>query len=198
MGWPTPAAALKAAEQLGQAPHFEISRGVEQACEHSLERTLQVIAGQTECDQRVIMRPDRAVVVRHWIVARFRVGNGANPPPGKKFWPQQTVGHLDGSVKPGDTGEQNLAGIGAADSAGLLVPVERQRVRAQLRTPEARVESLGELIGFSLEEPRALGPAEPFGAARQNLLGAVHVPLHLRYRDWALSKAPVGMKNRIL
>src|SRR5439155_21317177 len=110
-------------------------------------------------------------------------------------WPQQTVGHLDGSVKPGDTGEQNLAGIGAADSSGLLVPVERQRVRAQLRTPEARVESLGELIGFSLEEPRALGPAEPFGAARQNLLGAVHVPLHLRYRDWALSKAPVGMKK---
>src|SRR5260370_38657128 len=94
--------------------------------------------------------PDRAVVGRQRIVARFRVGNRANPPPGKEFWPQQTVGHLDGSIEPGDAGEQNLAGIGAADSAGLLVAVERQRVRAQLRTPEAPVEPTGEAIGSEL------------------------------------------------
>src|SRR5213594_4393234 len=105
------------------------------------------------------MRPDRAIMVRHWIVPRFRVGDGANAPPGEKLRPQQAVGHLDGSIELGNASEQNLAGIGAPDSARLLVSVERQRVRAQLRTPEARVESLGQLIGFSLEDPRAFGPA---------------------------------------
>src|SRR5260370_19145730 len=109
MGWPPPAAALKPTEQLGQSPHLKIACGVEQAFEHPLERALEVVAGETERDQRVIMRPDRAVVVRHGIVARFRVGNRPNPPPGKEFWPHQTVRYLDASTEPGAAGDQNQA-----------------------------------------------------------------------------------------
>src|SRR5262249_42882268 len=122
----------------------------------------------------------------------------ANAPPGKELRAHQAIGHLDRPIGPGDAGEQDLAGIGAADAAGLLLAVERERVGAKLLAPEACVEALGQLMSFGSEAMRALGPRQTFGAICQHLLGAIDVALHLRKRDRALRQAAVGVENRIL
>ena len=79
-------------------------------------------------------------MIRHGVVARFRVGNGANAPPGKELRAQQPVRHLDRPIKLGDAGEQNLAGIGAAYAAGFFLAVEGES------------EALGDQT-FALPEP---------------------------------------------
>src|SRR5262245_3606567 len=198
VGRSAPAAALKTAEQLGQAPHLHVGRGVEQALEDALDRTPEPVAGQAERNQRIVMRPDRAVVIGHRIVARFGIGDGANAPSGEELRPQQAVGYLDRPIGLGNAGEQDLTGIRAADAAGLLLAVERERVGLELLAPEACVESLRQLMGFSLEATRALVPPQPFGATCQHLLRAIDVALHLRKRDRPLRQAAVGVENRIL
>src|SRR5262245_45972034 len=140
---PAPAAALEAAEQFRQAPHLHVGRRIEQALEHALDRAIEAAAREPERNQRIVVRPDRAVVVGHRVVARFRAGDGANAPAGEELRPQQPESDLDRPVGPGDAGEQDLAGIGAAHAARLLAAVERQRIGAELWAPEGGVEPLG-------------------------------------------------------
>ena len=70
------------------------------------------------------------------------------PQPEKKLRPQQSVADLERPLRPRDAGEQHLPGIGAAHATGLLLAVERERVGAEIRTPERGVESLGQEIGL--------------------------------------------------
>src|SRR6478672_8204071 len=192
------AAALEATEQFRQPAHLHVSGGVEQAFEHPLDRSLEAVAREPERDQRVVVRPDRSVVIRHRIVARFGIGNGADAPAGKEIRPQQSVADLERPLRPGDAGEQHLSGIGAAHATGLLLAVERERVGAEVRTPERGVESLGQEIGLGLEPVRILHAAKPLGTTRRQELGAVDVALHLRQRDRAFRQMSVGVEDRVL
>ncbi len=81
---PAAAAPPEAAEQLRQPLHLHVGRGIEQACEQALDRALQAVAREPERDQRIVVRPDRTVVVGHRIVARFSVRDRADAPAGEE------------------------------------------------------------------------------------------------------------------
>src|SRR5262249_57078804 len=84
-----------------------------------------------------------------------------------------------------------------AHAARLLVAVEGERVGLELRTPEAGVEPLGEILGRGLEPARPLALAEALGAARRQELAAVDIALHLGERDRPLREPAVGMEARV-
>src|SRR5262249_33883534 len=132
------------------------------------------------------------------IVARLGIGDGADAPAGKELRVEKAVADLDRAIGLGDTGEQHLTGIGAAYPARLLLAVERERIGAELLAPERCIETLRELLGLGGEAGGELGPSEPRGAARRQVLGAVDIALHLRQRDRAVGEGAVGVEDRIV
>src|SRR5215468_518967 len=62
----------EAAKQLRQPPQIHIARSLEQPPEDPEDLGLQAITRQTQRNQRIVMRPNRAVMIRHRVVARGR------------------------------------------------------------------------------------------------------------------------------
>ncbi len=81
----------KSAEQLGQALVVEAHRGVEQPG-HDFHRAVGATgSGQAPRRHRVVMRPHRAVVIAHRIVAALGARQRAHPPSGKHILGEQTL-----------------------------------------------------------------------------------------------------------
>ena len=194
---PAMALAAEAAEQFRQPPQVHIGRGVEQALEDVLDRMHQTVARQPERDQRVVVRPDRPVMIGHRIVAGLAERNGANAPTGEEMRPHQIGRDAPRAVVAYHAAEQQMAGIRGAHRAGLLLAVKRQRVGAELLAPECLLETLRQLPGLDLEPMRDLAPAEPLRATRRQPLGGEHIALHLGQRDIAFGQRAVGMEDRV-
>ena len=111
----------------------------------------QPVARQAEGDQSVVMRPDRAVVIGHGIVARLGGGHGADAPAREEVAVHQLVGDAGGAVGSGDAGQQHMPGVRGADTAGLLGAVQGESVGAEIIAPECGLEALAKLVGSLVE-----------------------------------------------
>ena len=96
-----------------------------------LHRDRQAVPGEPGGDQRVVVRPDRAVVIRHRVVAHFAGVDGPDAPAGKHALSQQRLGDLPRAVRLRETREQAMPGVRRADRAGTLLAIQRQRVGAE-------------------------------------------------------------------
>src|SRR5262245_10272426 len=72
-------------------------------------------------DQRVVMRPHRAVMIGHWIVTFLRACNRTNSPARKEPLREKYFHPLQSPFLIGDTGEEAMAGIRACHPALTLV-----------------------------------------------------------------------------
>ena len=171
---------LKPAEQFGQPPQIHIAGGVEQALEHMFDRMLQSVAREAECDQRIIVRPDRSIVIGHRIVTRLAARDGADAPSRKEFMAHEIAGDHARPIRPRNAGEQQLPGIRRSHLARLFGAVERQRVSSEVVAPESLFEALGQplRIGFQLSRPIHQAQAER--AARCQVLARKHICLNFR------------------
>ena len=97
----------------------------------------------------------------------------------------QIGGDLAGAVLTHHAAEQQLPGVGAADLAGLLGPIERERIGAEFLAPECFLKSFGEPFCFSLQLLCQLAFAEPQRATRRQPLAGEHIALHFGKRDIA-------------
>ncbi len=68
-------------------------------------RMLQAVAREAERDQRVVVRPDRTVMVGHRVVARLAFGDRADAPAREKLLAHQVGGDAPGAVLPHDAGK---------------------------------------------------------------------------------------------
>src|SRR5262245_40991616 len=134
------ALAPEAAEQFGQPPQIHIARGIEHAVEQVGHRVLQAVAGEPKRNQRIVVRPDRAVVVGHRIVTGFADRDGADAPARVEALAHQIGGNAARTILAHDPGEEKLSGIGGSHPALRLVAIERERVGAELLAPERRLE----------------------------------------------------------
>ncbi len=169
--------AREAAQQFGQTVQFQVGGGVEHGAEDSDRLVLGVIATEPGSDHRIVVRPDRAVVVGHWIIAGRAARHCPDAPSGKGAWLHQPGDDLAGAIPLGNAAEQNLAGIRRMNAAGLLVTVERQRVGAEVLAPERRLEALGKPTCLLLELAGAFGKAELQRAPSCELLRQIDVTL---------------------
>src|SRR4029077_13979054 len=79
-----PWSSREAAEQFGQPMEIDEGARVEHRLQHLEDFRLESVAREPVSDQGVVVRPDRAVVVGHGIVAYFSVRQRANSPSGKR------------------------------------------------------------------------------------------------------------------
>src|SRR5580704_4552379 len=82
--WTSTTRPMKAAKQFGQAMQVQVGSGIEKTIEEAVDRTLGADLRKAESHQRVVVRPNRAIVIRHWIVADFTTRHRANAPPGEE------------------------------------------------------------------------------------------------------------------
>ena len=78
-------AASEAAKEFREAALIHFQRGIEEAVEYRLNAVAVPISRKASGDHRVVVRPNRAIVVRHRIIARFRRSDGSDAPAGKRI-----------------------------------------------------------------------------------------------------------------
>src|SRR5947199_338654 len=78
----------------------------------------------------VVVRPDRAVVVRHRVVAQLRSGDGTDAPAGEGLLVEQRASRAQGVLGAGDAREERVARVRGAHEARPLQAVQGQDVGA--------------------------------------------------------------------
>ena len=165
-----------------------------------VDRALQPVAREPERDQRVVVRPDRAVVIRHRIVARLAARDGADAPAREELRAEQVVRDLGRALRPRDAGEQHLPGIRGARRGTAAC---RRRARAHRCSisghQNAASKRSRELCGLRV---RACAPARSRPSCRAQraatLLGGIDVALHLGERDRPFGEPAVGVEDRVV
>src|SRR3954469_19556670 len=109
---------------------------VQLAEEDLASKISEAVASHAAGDDRIVVRPDGAIMVGKWIVASFAGGNGADPPSGEEFRTDESLRGLAASRDVRDSGVKAMPGVGRFDAAWLLPAVERQRIGGDLLAPE--------------------------------------------------------------
>src|SRR5262252_10894721 len=130
--------------------------GEAHAClDHTLSNPLRLspvaVAAHTGGDDRVVVGPDRPVVIAHRVEAGG-MGRERTDAPAREHVRRHEPGHdLLSSTRIHDAGPQTVARV-AGDRLDLaLVAVEGLGVKTRLRHPVAVLEPAAQLIGLSLE-----------------------------------------------
>src|SRR5262249_5163785 len=104
-GWASAMPPLKAAEQLGQTAQLHIGRRRDHTLEYGIDGRFMSVSCKAECNERVVVRPNRTVVVGHGIVPSLLVRNRADAPTREQVRIQQPPNDLRGTVRLGDSRE---------------------------------------------------------------------------------------------
>src|SRR5439155_24108991 len=117
--------AREAAEELRQLRVREPPAGLHERA-HDLGRLLaEPVAGEAVRDERVVVRPDRAVVVAHRVVRRIPARERADAPAGVHVRRHEAMHHARGTLPRGDPAPERVSGV-ARDGLHLpLPPLER-------------------------------------------------------------------------
>ena len=152
---------LAAGEELRQ-PVLEERRAVEERAHDELRLRTPTGLRETERDQRVVVRPDGAVVVLERVERALVGGERADPPAGPERSRDELRGNLRDAVGGNDAAPQQMAHVRRERVDRPLVGVEAERVPAALRQPERGVEPLAQRRRFALRD----APPSPRRATR--------------------------------
>ena len=163
----------------------KMRRGQEHALDDPQRLGPAAVAGEPQGDQRVVVRPDRAVVVRERVVAGVVLGHRPHPPPRPERLAHERVHDRVHALVRHDAAPQQMADVRAHRVDRPLVTIQRERVvAAAVLDPERLVEARLQRLRVPLEPGGELGITPHL--ARQlgrPALRVVHVPLHLARRD---------------
>src|ERR1051326_3502735 len=133
---------------------------------------------EAERDECVVMRPDRAIVIRHRVVSLFTRVQGADAPAGKSIAPHQGSGKFAAARSRCYTAEQRVSGVRTADAARFLVTIQRQGIGRDILAPECLFESLAECFWLLIECIRSIQIAECTREFRGESFRCEHISLH--------------------
>src|SRR4030095_9686152 len=119
---------------------------VHHTSEHHGSWSLEVVPGKSRGDQRVIMRPDRTIVIRHRIVARFTTGYCAHSPSRKGVFIGQGRRNAPRVCLRRNTREKTMTSVRRSHPAGPLAAVQSECVCGKLFTPEDFLEPAAEAL----------------------------------------------------
>ena len=85
------------------------------------------------------------------VVARLGRGEGPDAPAAERRTRHERPNHRRGAFRIGDAGQQRLAGIGSADTAGSFIAVKREDIGAERFVEKTLVEPFAQYSAFSLQ-----------------------------------------------
>src|SRR5438874_643395 len=112
---------METAKQLRHAPELEQNARIELRRGNPSDDVGVTVSGAAGRDHRVIVRPDRSVVIRHRVVPRFGCRYRSDAPAGKDVPIAKPFGHTPGALGGGDARKEAVAGIGRPHAAWALV-----------------------------------------------------------------------------
>jgi hypothetical protein len=77
--------ANEAAEQFRQTAQLLMAGRLEDGREDLAGFLDQPVPGKAKRDDRIVMRPDRAIMIGDWIVSRLAAGDGSDPPTAERI-----------------------------------------------------------------------------------------------------------------
>lgn len=102
---------VKTAEQLRKPVQVEEKACVEQSRENLNHFVLKSVSGKPCSDDGIIMRPDRSVVIGHWVVARFASSYSTHSPPGERCFAGECRRHTARPILTDDPREETMTCI---------------------------------------------------------------------------------------
>ena len=93
---------IEAAKQLGQALQIEVNAGFVQAQHHPQRSGAKPVVRKATCHERVVVRPDRTVVIAHGIVARLAARERADAPAREALRLHELLRKARGPLRPHD------------------------------------------------------------------------------------------------
>src|SRR5207247_6833610 len=183
--------ALEAAPEFGEPVVREAPAGLDERSYDLVRLLTQAVAGEALRDQRVVVRPHRAVVVAHRVVGWVLARKGADAPAGVHVRLHQPARDARRATRRRDAAPERMPGV-ARDRGDLpLVPVKRLRVARLRLHPEIALEALVELPGFATKAIGAHDIAVDGVEVGDPGLGGVDVRLHLDERRGQLGPLAV-------
>ena len=167
---------------------------IKQALKNSGCFLRETVTGKSCRDDRIVVWPDRAVVVRHRAITRFAFCHRANSPAGKGCLVQQCCHHASSSIFTGDAGEKAMTGVGGADTTRLFFSIESQGVSRKIFAPECLLKLAPESL--RLDEQLISGGLFSQNAGQTCLsdLCRIGVSLHFAQRDWRIGEFAILVK----
>ena len=101
----------------------------------------QSIAAKAGGDQRVIVRPDRSIVIRHRIVPCFLGSHGPNSPSRERRFVSKGCCYSTRPLLFRDSGEKAMTSVRRSDATRLFPAVQGQGIGGDLVTPEGLIET---------------------------------------------------------
>src|SRR5262249_44441916 len=132
------------AKQLGQAILHKETR-FEQAAEDLAGAIFIAIAREAGGDQRVSVRPDRPVMIRHRIETSRRRVEGAHAPSGKRLLVHERISYTAGLLDVGNASVKARARVRSSDPAFSLLAVQRKRKSRNLFAPKRLMKIFSQL-----------------------------------------------------
>src|SRR5512133_4233391 len=177
----------------------EMRRRVEHPPDDPLRLRPARVSGEAPGDQRVVVGPDGAVVVRERVEAAVGCGHRPDAPARPEVRAYEPVDHRVDAIGWDDAAPEQVADVRAERVDLLLVAVEREHVEAApLLVPERLVEARAELVRLTVQAfPELTLPPALTGKLGQAALRFVDVALNLDGRDrWGRQRS-VGEALRV-
>src|SRR5581483_2239394 len=133
---PALVAAREAAEELRHASEREVARGVDEDAEEGGRRVGLAVAAEAAGEDRVVVRPDRAVVVAHRVVAAAPDGERPHAEAREEVRLEDAARDERRVLRRGGPGPEHVARVRRGDAARALLAIEREDVRPELVVPE--------------------------------------------------------------
>src|SRR5262249_44839070 len=131
----------EAAEELRQAAEMQVGGGVEERLREREDLAPQAVPHEPETDERIVVRPDRPVVIGRRMEAPLSRPDLADAPAGEELGIEETAGDARRALRRRDAREEHLSGVRGTDAARVLVAVERERIGPELVAPERFLEA---------------------------------------------------------
>src|SRR5215212_4721920 len=122
---------------------------------------IEAEALETGRDQRVVVRPDRAVVVAHRVEERLEAAERAQPPPAIDVLSPEALSGGPAFIAGQQSGPETVAGVGADDLDRPFFCIERERIEAAIAETKVPHKATLELGGERLLACSTLWLAEP-------------------------------------
>ena len=180
------ARSLEAAKELGQPPQLHLGGGSAHRLEQRGGALLESVVRKSDGDHRIVVRPDRSVVIRHRVVAGLTFGNGPYAPARMKVRRHQLFRHAAGPRFRRSICKQNMAGIRRTDTAQLAGAVDGDAIDSEFLAPEVALDGTRQPLRLLEKAVRHFGVAQLARGGRDRTFGGHDIGLNFDQRDGPL------------